>query len=252
MDNILLVDIGNTSVKWALKGSDNLLEMLQQQYPRDANSVFFMECLGSTNKPDKVIVTCVAAIGIWKIFEESILALWGIKPERVVSKARGYGLINGYEKPSELGSDRWCALIGAYHASHSNIVVIDCGSAITIDIVNKSGEHLGGYIVPGLRMMKQSLGLHTAQIEVNAQAIGDNSLDPARTTSGCVDAGVNLAAVSMIEAIIKQQSVLNSDLKYFITGGDAGLVAEHLTTECVNMQNLVIRGLAFIAESELA
>ncbi|MCW8988759.1 MAG: type III pantothenate kinase [Gammaproteobacteria bacterium] len=252
MDNILLVDIGNTSVKWALKNSDNLLEMLQQQYPHNASKVFFIDCLANIDKPDKVIVTCVASTGIWTAFEASILALWGIKPERVVAKAKGYGLINGYVKPAELGSDRWCVLIGAYHASDSNIIVIDCGSAITIDIVNRTGKHLGGYIVPGLRMMKQSLGLHTAQIEVNNQAVAEHSVAPARTTSGCVDAGVNLAAVSMIEAIITQQSALSSDLKCFITGGDAGLVAEHLTTECVNIKNLVIRGLAFIAESDQA
>lgn len=249
MDNVLLVDIGNTSIKWALNESGRLKDMLQLQYPEDANDVFFIDCLGNVNKPNKVLVTCVAGAEVWQAFTDAINTLWDIKVERVESKSNGYGLINGYEKPSELGSDRWCALIGAYHEAVSGVIVIDCGSAITIDIVNQSGEHLGGYILPGLTMMKKSLGSNTAQVKVNTSAFEGNTISPAHSTSGCVAAGANLAAVSAIETVIKQQLTHSSNLKCFITGGDADLVAEHMMTEVVNMKNLVIRGLAFIAEN---
>ena len=254
MDNVLLVDIGNTSIKWALNESGHLMDMLQLQYPEDVSDIFFIECLGKVNKPNKVFVTCVAGSEVWQAFTDAINTLWYINVERVISKSNGYGLINGYEKPAELGSDRWCALIGAYHEADSGVIVIDCGSAITIDIVNQSGEHLGGYILPGLTMMKKNLGLNTAQVKVNTSSLEGNTISPAHSTSGCVAAGVNLAAVSTIEAVIKQQLTHRSDsnsrdLKCFITGGDADLVAEHMTTEIVNMENLVIRGLTFIAEN---
>lgn len=245
-----MVDIGNTSVKWALKDSKSLQEMSQQEYPNDVDDVFFVECLGGVNKPDKVIATCVAGTEVWQAFTNAILSLWDIKVERVVSKSNGYGLINAYSTPPELGSDRWCALIGAYHEVDSDVIVIDCGSAITIDIVNQSGEHLGGYILPGLTMMKKSLGLDTAQVKVNTNSLESNTISPAQTTSGCVAAGVKLAMVSLIEAVIKQQLTHSGNLKIFLTGGDAAIVAEHLMTEYLNIPDLVIRGLAFIAESE--
>ena len=248
MDNILLADIGNTSIKWALKDSNNLLEMSQQRYPNNVSDVFFVDCLGHMNKPDRVFVTCVAGAEVWQAFADAIHSLWSIKVERVISKSNGYGVINGYEKSSELGSDRWCALLGAHHAADSDVVVIDCGSAITVDIVKQSGEHVGGYILPGLSMMKESLGLHTAQVKVNAPSSESNAISPAYTTTGCVAAGINLAAVSVIEAVIKQQRTFSDDLKCFLTGGDADSIAEHLTIEYVNMPNLVIRGLAVIAE----
>lgn len=222
--------------------------MSQQQYPNNVSDVFFADCLGNMNKADKVFVTCVAGAEVWQAFTDAILSRWGIKIERVVSKSNGYGVVNSYEKPTELGSDRWCALIGAYHAADSDVVIIDCGSAITIDIVKQSGEHVGGYILPGLSMMKKSLGLHTAQVKVSRPLSESNTISPAFTTTGCVAAGINLAAVSVIEAVIKKQRTFSDGLKCFLTGGDADSIAEHLTIEYVNMPNLVIRGLAVIAE----
>lgn len=252
MDNILLVDIGNTSIKWALKDSASLTDMSQQQYPEDVSEHFFVDCLANISKPNKVLVTCVAGAEVWQAFTDAVNTLWSINIERVQSKPNGYGLINGYKKPAELGSDRWCALIGAYHMANSDVIVIDCGSAITIDLVNQSGEHLGGYILPGLAMMKKSLGLDTAQVKVNSSSLEGNSIKPAHSTSECVAAGVNLAAVSVIESVIKQQLAHSSHFKCYLTGGDADSLAEHLTAEYVKMYNLVIRGLAFIAENDQA
>ena len=250
MDNILLVDIGNTAIKWALKNSTNAMEMSRQQYPDNVSESFFIDCLANVNKADKVFTTCVASPEVWQAFKNAIFLLWGLEVERVVSESNAYGVINGYETPSDLGSDRWCGLIAAYHEVNSDIIVVSCGSAVTIDIVNQSGEHLGGYILPGLAMMKKSLGEHTAQVKVNTPLSETNTLSPAHSTSGCVEAGVNLAAVSVIEAVIKQQVKHSKNLQCFLTGGDADSIAQHLTTEYVKMPNLIIRGLAIIAESD--
>jgi len=228
VDNILLVDIGNTSIKWAIKDSSRLMDMSQQRYPDDMSEYSFIDCLGRVNKEDKVLVTCVADPKVWQAFKNAILSRWGIKVERVVSKANGYGVINGYENPAELGSDRWCGLIGAYHAAETGVIVISCGSAITIDIVNQSGEYIGGYILPGLTMMKKSLALNTAQVKVDVSLPGSNIISPATNKSACVDAGVKLAAVSVIESAIKQQAINNRNLKCFLTGGDADLIGTEL------------------------
>jgi len=99
-------------------------------------------------------------------------------------------------------------------------------------------------------MMKQSLGRETAQVRVEADSEKQTSLAPAKTTSGCVNAAVELAAVSFIEAAFKQQLKNLPSLICVLTGGDADLIADHLTIEYVMMPDVILRGLAFIAERE--
>lgn len=253
MDNILLVDIGNSSVKWSvLDPATNMysLDMLQKQYPQEVAKDYFIQCWSDIEKPKKVIVSCVAAMPVWLAIDEASQCLWNIKPERIAPVKNDYGIINAYTQPSELGSDRWCALIGAFHVTDSDVVVIDCGTAITIDVVTKLGQHLGGYILPGLRMMKNSLGLQTAQITVTNNFAEKVSFMPENNTSECVNSAVHLAAVSFIEKVINQQLKRTSDLNCLLTGGDASSIAEYLNNQCVIMPNLVLRGLAYIAKHE--
>jgi type III pantothenate kinase len=244
----LLIDIGNTSVKWALEYSNDPLTMFQQRYPRDCDEAFFTELWENLEKPDKVFVTCVANAEVWDALESSIDSLWNLKAERVIAAASGDGVTNAYSSPADLGSDRWCALIGAYHATNSDIVVVDCGSALTIDVVKKSGEHLGGYILPGISMMKQSLGINTAQVAVDTAVTHTESLLPAKSTSGCVNVAAILASVSLIEAVFKQQADKSTGVQCLLTGGDADLIAGYLTVEYVKLPDLVLRGMAYMAE----
>ena len=247
----LLIDIGNTSVKWATSdAARSILTMHQQQYPDSLNETFFTGLWDKESKPEKVLVSCVAGKYVWQTLDAAIQSLWDIKAQRVLSQAVGCGVINAYSHPSDLGSDRWCALVGAFHAIDSDIMVVDCGSAITIDMINQAGQHRGGYILPGTLMMKQSLGRETAQVRVEADSEKQTSLAPAKTTSGCVNAAVELAAVSFIEAAFKQQLKNLPSLICVLTGGDADLIADHLTIEYVMMPDVILRGLAFIAERE--
>lgn len=232
-----------------MMSSMDSLDMSRQQYPQEVTEAFFIEIWSKLKRPTKLLLTCVAAKQIFDALEKACYSLWNIKAERIVSTEKGFGLVNAYAKPSELGSDRWCAMIAAYHAADSDVVVIDCGTAITIDIVNKSGQHLGGYILPGLKMMKKSLDIHTAQIPENKSRLENNMFTPANTTTGCVDAGVHLAAVKFIEAVIEQQLKRTSHLQCVLTGGDASSIAENSALEYVIMPDLVLRGLAYIAEN---
>ena len=252
MAKILLIDIGNTSVKWALLDANGVQAMFQQRYPQESDTTFFTEQWKKLEKPSNVIVSCVANEAIWNVLAAAVDELWNLNIKRVLAEGAGYGITNAYSKPAELGSDRWCALIGAYKLANSHIVVIDCGSAITIDVVNASGEHLGGYILPGISMMKKSLGIYTAQVDVESSGAQSDSLLPAKSTSECVNVAVNLAAVSLIDTVIKQQQEKNTHVQCLLTGGDADLIAKYLTAEYIKIPDLVIRGLAVVAESEQA
>ena len=252
--DILLVDVGNSSVKWSLINKvamDDLSGMSQQLYPEKINISFFIKCWESLPRPEKVVVSCVANKHVCQALEQACEQLWAIQAERIISVKEGFRLVNAYDQPSDLGSDRWCAMIGAFHELDSDFIVVSCGSAITIDVVKSlgnhhSGKHIGGYILPGLTMMKKSLGTHTANVKVDL-TLSQSALTPSNTTRGCVDSAVYLSVVKLIEAVFEQQAKQAKNMQCLLTGGDAALVAELLSIKCVMIPDLVLRGLAIIA-----
>lgn len=256
--NILLVDVGNSAVKWSLfteAKNGGVSEMSHQYYPADISADFYNDCWEGIERPTRVVVSCVARKHVWQSLEQSCEELWGIKPEKISSIKDGFGLVNAYESPAELGSDRWCAMIGACHEIQSDLIVVSCGSAITVDVVRyeknqQVAKHLGGYILPGLTMMKKSLSTQTAEVNIETM-ISPPSLAPASSTTGCVNAGVYLAAVKLIEAVFKQQLDNSTNTQCLIAGGDAGLIADLLSIKYVMMPDVVLRGLAYIAETQI-
>ena len=247
----LLIDIGNSSLKWAQSSSGDLSDMLQQQYPENITSTFFTKYWQDLDEPKEIITSCVARKSVWQALENACEELWGIKVKKVDSLKEGFGLINAYDDALALGSDRWCAMIGGLQVTDSSFVVIDAGSALTIDVVDKLGSHLGGYIVPGLEMMRKSLGLHTAQVKSESSSSNIPSLSLARTTSQCVEAGIYLTAVKLIEAVYEKESKQLQTCQCLLTGGDAKILADLLSVKCVMMPELVLRGLAVIAGADL-
>ena len=249
----LLVDIGNSSLKWELSNSNTLSDMLQHEYPKDISSKFFESCWQDLEKPDEIIASCVADESVWQALEKSCKSLWNVKVQKVVSSKEGFGLINVYDDFLSLGSDRWCAMIGALHSTDSSFILIDAGSALTIDVVKQSGEqpgeHLGGYIVPGIGMMKNSLGLNTAQIMLGKKAKLP-SLSLGKSTIDCVEAGIHLSSLKLIEAVFEEESKKLKKCQIFITGGDAKLLASLLSLKCVIIPDLVLRGLSIIAAND--
>lgn len=250
-DSILLIDIGNSSMKWTPSSSLGLSDMLQQQYPENITSAFFTKCWQDLHKPAEIIVSCVAQKPVWQALQKACDELWGIKVQKIDSLKEGFGLINAYDDALALGSDRWCAMIGGLQVTDSTFLVIDAGSALTVDVVDKSGKHLGGYIVPGLEMMRKSLGLHTAQVKTDSTSSNIPSLLLASSTAQCVEAGIHLTAVKLIEAIIEKESKQLKKCQCLLTGGDAKILADLLSVKCVMMPDLVLRGLAVIAGIDL-
>ena len=250
-NNILLIDIGNSSLKWAEKkhGETLPLNMSQCLYPDAIHESFFTNCWSEIESPSQIFVSCVAHNELWQALVMACEKLWGIHIQRVQSSAKGYGLVNSYEYASDLGSDRWCAMIAVKHMSESAFMVVDAGSALTIDVVNESGQHLGGTISPGLKMMKKCLGVDTAQVKVDTAQNASSSF-LGRSTKECVDAGALLSITSLIEAIFAKESLQVDDLQCILTGGDAKLIADSLSIKCVTIPDLVLRGLSEIQEMD--
>jgi len=156
------------------------------------------------------------------------------------------GVKNGYEEYQRLGLDRWLAVLGAFHLARAACVVLDLGTAATSDFVTAGGEHLGGYICPGMPLMRGQLRTHTRRIRYDdlsaEQAVSEMS--PGRNTVEAVERGCTLMLRGFVLAQIDQARMhLGDDFRVFLTGGDADLVREVVPTAQV-IPDLVFIGLA--------
>lgn len=137
------------------------------------------------------------------------------------------GVINGYEAYERLGLDRWLALVGAYATVKRACLVLDLGTAVTSDFVSADGQHLGGFICPGMPLMRNQLRTHTRRIRYDDAAAeqAHSSFSPGRSTAEAVERGCALMlrgfAVTQVELA---QQYWGDDFVVFVTGGDAELV----------------------------
>ena len=246
-NKLLLIDVGNSSLKWAETPeiSFHSMSMSQHLYPEPITSAFFSELWAKIEKPDKIIVSCVANNAVWQALDKACHTLWSLSAERIESLTDGYGLLNSYERATDLGSDRWCAMVAVKQMTDTAFMIVDAGSALTIDIVDESGQHLGGTISPGLSMMKKSLGMNTAQVKVD-NTKNTHSSFLGHSTAECVESGIFLSAISLIEAIFEKESLQVKGLQCFLSGGDAEVMADSLSFHCTTHPDIVLRGLAEI------
>jgi type III pantothenate kinase len=156
------------------------------------------------------------------------------------------GVENGYEDYERLGLDRWLALVGAYSLAGKASLVIDLGTAVTSDFVDTSGRHLGGFICPGMPLMRSQLKVHTRRIRYEASD-AEGSLDtssPGRSTVEAVERGCHLMLKGFAATQLElARQYLGNDFVVFVTGGDAGLVRGVLP-EARLIPDLVFVGLA--------
>jgi type III pantothenate kinase len=172
-----------------------------------------------------------------------------VKIEFVTASQEYHGLTNGYLDPSLLGADRWLALIGAWTKARSALCVVDAGTAVKVDSVDASGQHLGGLIAPGIHMMREALMSNTSDI-AKAALHSTPSLAGvlANNTIGAVSRGAVFALAGMADraAEVIEQST-GSKPKLFITGGDAGMITGTMRAHGEIVPDLVLQGLAVIA-----
>lgn len=159
----------------------------------------------------------------------------------VASQAQTLGVINAYATPQLLGIDRWLGVVEAY-ARFGAAIVVDSGSALTIDAVDAQANHLGGYIVPGLQLMHRSLKTGTADVHLGVAQFGDLQLGG--NTATAVAHGVlrmSLAFINDVVTTLTQQ--LGNDCRVILTGGDAAVLQPCLGVRFEYQPDLVLDGL---------
>lgn len=239
-DMILEIDIGNTCLKWRVVGAE------EHAVERCGHGVEFLDEVNSRFGPvDLVRVACVAQEYVKNCVSARILELWGIVPQIAKTEKKRAGLEIAYQDPSRLGVDRWLAMLAAYSASGKAICVIDCGSAITVDLVDEQGLHVGGYIVPGLAMQQESLLKSTGQVRL-AETVKVCNKTWGRSTEEAVNFGVFRLATSFINAIVDELMADKMPPDLYITGGDADMLLPMINRRDSfrHYPDLVIAGLA--------
>lgn len=242
----LVVDMGNSAMKWATI-SDGILSEVRVSAYQGFEQQLKTEWQSLT-RPELVMVSCVTHEQVWQTFSQLVEDLWGLVPGRLVSPGKGNEVSNAYSRPENLGSDRWAALVAAHALFKEDICIVDCGTALTIDLIMASGQHLGGVIVPGADMMQSSLHINTAAISqsVNQQVNDELPYWGQDTQSGIIKGSWQALAGAVIQVYEHFCEQANEPV-CVLTGGGARQLASYLDINIEFQPGLVLKGLAVVA-----
>lgn len=240
----MLLDIGNTRVKWArLEGGKLAGQGAASHLEQDVEAVLRPVFDGAN--PTHVLASNVAGPLIAVALSELCSKRYNLRPEFLIPAPETCGVKNGYTDPARLGADRWAAVIGAFHGYGGPVCVIDAGTAITVDAVDKSGKHLGGLIAPGPQTMRRALAGATASLQDNGE--GEFGLFCHETRSAIASGGWHTAAglLERMHTLVGKQ--LGPATKFLLTGGDAARLDELVPGRYTLIPDLVLQGLAVVA-----
>lgn len=240
---ILECDVGNTRCKWRVLSEEKILRSGQFVHRQGFDDLVL------TPKVDRARVVSVASPNVLERLTRRLREA-GLKVEIATSNAVACGVVNGYEVPSRLGVDRWLAIIAGYKQVQKPVLIVDAGTALTVDFVDAAGLHLGGYILPGATLMRSSLLSSTEGVRFDMSQ-REQSLGWGRNTCVAVDAGVLAAQVGVVVvAAYEANRQLGRDFAILLTGGDAEIIKTHLPNDIGHkvelVPGLVLDGLAWV------
>jgi len=259
----LLVDAGNSGIKWSLSDGGQLSKMQSYQYEKRSSIEAYFGILEEqlkTSEVDEVIMVSVLGddyIEATKKYTHQA----NLKFINAESSAKLVGVKNAYTEPHKLGTDRLVAMVAAYYLGINKAsIVIDSGTATTIDAIDSKGQHLGGLILPGLELCSQSLLEKTEQLasfnesyytyEPNILSTNTKQAIASGSLYGLAGAIGNIC-VKMEEEIQLRASQNAKDktiVRTLICGGSAEKLLPHLPTEFIHYENLIMHGLKIISE----
>jgi type III pantothenate kinase len=237
----LLIDLGNTRVKWVWARGRTLDTDRAGQ--GDIAALTGACRSDATPRPDAVLISSVASAALTRKVEGLCLACWGIEAHSLQSRAEQGGVRNAYAEPARLGVDRWLAIVGAVETYGAPLIVWDLGTATTLDAVDAHGQHLGGWIVPGPLTMLRSLRRWT-QLPVPDDLQETGTVRPGKSTAECITRGAVVAQVGALRQLINDLSGSGgANPRLVVTGGAAEPLLPGLDLEYVHDPWLVFRGM---------
>jgi type III pantothenate kinase len=249
--NALLVDIGNTRVKWARLVRGRLTRQRAAAHVGWRVGDFARRVIGAPRGLTRVIVVSVASSRTNALFAAAARERTGIRPEFFASARHAGGVTTRYGEPWRLGADRLAAAIGAHRmAGRRAVCVIAVGTALTLDLVDSRGLHRGGAIVPAPELMKDSLLTQTNGIRRRARGGTSRGGFFARSTRAAIEQGSRYAAAAVIDrAVAEARSALGRAPLVVLTGGGAPALRPLIRSTHTLVPDLVLRGLAVLAST---
>ena len=255
----LLIDWGNTRLKFLLiKQLSELANQQQSVEPATAISVKDLVAqLAQFGGKESIVKVLIASVRSEQDNQALATELNRLGLALFIAKTNKHacGVECAYQKPEQLGIDRWLAMIAGYQTANretgQTVGIVDIGSAITLDVVDPEGKHLGGHILPGKRLLGESL-LNTANVSVDHSLSAPSRFELGRSTVDCVNFGVEQMMLGYLVCSTMASTQKYSVNQWIITGGDsdywlASLKSCELYSQDLNMQcrpMLVFQGLA--------
>jgi type III pantothenate kinase len=237
---ILAIDAGNTRIKWGLHDGEG---WLVQDWIATARAGNVAARWAKLPRAESAIACNVAGDAARR--KLAAVARRLVLPLRfVASRARQCGVVSSYDRPAQLGADRWAALIGAWHLFHGPCVVVNAGTTMTVDALTGEGVFLGGMIVPGPDLMRISLAESTAGLRPRG---GEFAFFPGRTEDAIASGAINAlaGAIERMQRFMREAGLATPLV--VVSGGASGPVASALNVPVEVVDNLVLEGLLRIA-----
>ena len=270
----LLVDVGNSAIKWTQLAEDGTVGAAQRRPHQGVAGIASQladQWRGNVARGAAVFACNVAGAEVVAAVEEAARTLH-LQAVRWLSTQRSFdgpiALTNGYRNPAQLGADRWHCLLGACWMSNTqrtmnSLVVVNAGTATTVDCVDANGrdggkarftgKFIGGVIAPGVRLMLESLALQTAGLPSADADFFDNAAAFPDNTDAAIVTGVLDAQAGLVHQIWHRFAVrLNVEPRLILTGGHAKALFSRLSMAADIEHNLVLRGLALRAQTDLS
>lgn len=236
----LLIDIGNTNLKWAPCQARRLGPVAKLSHREGLGALW--DAWRDTPTPDRVLVANVAGADLEAKLAPIVRGRWGLEPGLLRTQAEAHGVTVAYPDPSRLGVDRWLTLIAVRHFHSTPALVVDCGTAMTLDAIDAQGRHLGGMIAPGLGLMRHSLFAGT-RIPAVSQMDFRGLLG--QDTAECIAAGTLHALAGLV---VRVQAGLRAERGWepqvLLCGSDAALLAGLFEFQTTQVSDLVLQGLS--------
>ncbi len=242
MNRRLLIDAGNSCLKWAVvedgqwraQGRSDYADWAALKVQLTAGTHCFIASVARTANEQRLAAQLEAA---------------GIRAHWLAAEADFAGVKNSYLNPPQLGVDRWMGLLAARQRTRAPVLVVSVGTAMTVDALSADGVYLGGVIVPGVNLMRQALQQGTARI---ADGVGNWQAFP-RGTADAVESGIVAALCGAIQQQHARLAEVSGTVPYcLLTGGDAGMVLAHLALPTEQAPALVLEGVDCVARKRMA
>jgi type III pantothenate kinase len=244
---MLLLDIGNTNLRWALSdgGPPGEVRVLRHGGAVPLDLLADWERLAA---PERVVASNVGGASVAAAIGRTTQAYWGLDVEFVRTRAHFGALRIAYADPERFGVDRWLALVAAHRLVPDAALVVDAGTAATFDLLRADGRHLGGLILPGVEMMRASLlaGTRIPRIE------SEPTDEPWAIDTGPAVAAGSLQALAALASRLcdRMEQRVQAQPSLVLTGGDAERLIPAMDRPCRVMPDLVLRGLVEVTRAD--